>query len=76
MQTRSPLPPVLSESAVLRRLNLPSTPRWRGWLRERLPHTEAGGGTFYPERDVAALANAGAAADVGRLQDRRGPSAG
>jgi hypothetical protein len=76
--TTSPLPPVASESAALRSLDLPSTPKWRRWLRSRLPHVESGGGYVYPESAVAELAaNAGAraASDVGRLQDRRGPSA-
>ena len=45
-----------SESQALRACNLPSTPKWRHWLRDHLPHTESGGGTIYSERAVADLA--------------------
>lgn len=47
---------IVSESEALRKCNLPSTPRWREFLRERLDFREAGGGKVYNEHAVNALA--------------------
>ena len=47
---------IISESAALRRLNLAATPRWREWLRRKLPHTGVGAGKVYDVDAVDALA--------------------
>ena len=46
----------ITESQALRKCLLPSTSRWRSFLRERLPHGSSGVGFIYRERDVDALA--------------------
>lgn len=52
----TPLDPIVSESAALRACNLPSTPRWRAWLREQLAHVESGGGFVFRKSDVDGIA--------------------
>ena len=47
---------IISESAALRRLNLAATPRWREWLRRKLPNTDVGAGKVYDVDAVDALA--------------------
>ena len=47
---------IISESAALRRLNLAATPRWREWLRRKLPHTDVGAGKVYDVVAVDAMA--------------------
>ena len=39
----------------MRQLNLPSTPRWRNWLRTKLPSKEMGVGKVYDSSAVDAL---------------------
>ena len=46
---------IISESESLRRLNLAATPRWREWLRRKLPHTDIGAGKVYDVDAVDAL---------------------
>jgi hypothetical protein len=50
------LPDLISESEALRRINIPSTPRWREFLREKIPARSAGGSTVYPLFEVELLA--------------------
>ena len=47
---------VITESEALRKCNLPSTSRWRAFMREKLPHGSAGNGIIYNEADVKKLA--------------------
>jgi len=47
---------IISESESLRRLNLAATPRWREWLRQKLPNTDIGAGKVYDVDAVDALA--------------------
>jgi hypothetical protein len=46
---------VISESESLRRLNLAATPRWRNWLRTKLPNKEIGVGKVYDSGAVDAF---------------------
>ncbi|MDA8976534.1 hypothetical protein N9C66_08075 [Akkermansiaceae bacterium] len=46
---------IISESESLRRLNLAATPRWREWLRRKLPNTDVGAGKVYDVDAVDAL---------------------
>ena len=46
---------VISESESLRRLNLAATPRWRKWLRAKLPNKDMGVGKVYDSHAVDAL---------------------
>lgn len=46
---------IISESEALRKLNLPATPRWRSYLREKLPHHDMGAGKVYDVHAVDAL---------------------
>ena len=46
---------VISESESLRRLNLAATPRWRKWLRAKLPSKNIGVGRVYDSHAVDAL---------------------
>jgi hypothetical protein len=46
---------IISESESLRRLNLAATPRWREWLRQKLPNTDIGAGKVYDVDAVDAL---------------------
>ncbi|MDB4521416.1 hypothetical protein N9080_04420 [Akkermansiaceae bacterium] len=46
---------IISESAALRRCNLPATNRWRNHLRRNLPHHEMGNGKVYNEHQVNAF---------------------
>ncbi|MDA7890968.1 hypothetical protein N9B14_00245 [Akkermansiaceae bacterium] len=46
---------IISESESLRRLNLAATPRWREWLRRKLPNTDIGNGKVYDVDAVDAL---------------------
>jgi hypothetical protein len=52
----TPLPPLVSESEALRVCNLPSTPRWRDWLRETLDPIELTSGNVYERSSVRSLA--------------------
>ena len=46
---------VISESAALRRMDLAATPRWRKWLRAKLPNKDMGVGKVYDSHAVDAL---------------------
>lgn len=46
---------VISESESLRRLNLAATPRWRKWLRAKLPNRDMGVSKVYDSHAVDAL---------------------
>ena len=47
---------IISESESLRRLNLAATPRWRKWLRAKLPNKDMTVGKVYDSHAVDALA--------------------
>ncbi len=47
---------LVTESAALRKCNLPSTPRWRAWIRKTLDPVEVGGGMVYETGSVRRLA--------------------
>lgn len=46
----------LSESELLRKCNFAATPKWRSFLRERLPHEVAGNQILYRADEAEALA--------------------
>ena len=46
---------IISESESLRRLNLAATPRWRKWLRAKLPNRDMGVSKVYDSHAVDAL---------------------
>lgn len=52
----SKLPDICSESEALRKCNVPSTPRWRAFLRDQIEARSAGGSTVYPVFEVELLA--------------------
>ena len=53
----SPDNALMTESEALRNCNLPSTPRWRSFLRDKMPARAAGSSTVYLARDVRSLAD-------------------
>lgn len=81
------LPELVSQSEALRRMNLPSTSRWKEFLNNHVQGRSAGGSILYPLAEVERVASkmADFAAEVlpssdyaepsrsSKVIDRRGP---
>ena len=70
------LPSLVSESEAPRKCNLPSTPRWRSFLRDKLEARDSAGAKLYSRFDVEMLAAqvASFAAEVIHLGEPEGNS--